>query len=692
MIIMAMLLQRSRRAGDRSRQFRELPRAPVRDELRWAIRQARPPRLRSMREFAEQDIIIPDGPYRGLHYTCDRQPHNRLWFDQVDSGEFTRFVATGPSQSSKTLTAYIIPTMYHLFEHEETVIAVVPNMEMAGDKFRKDLLPAIKASQHADKLPSRGGGSRGGDVESIDFKNGATLKWMSGGGDDKRRAGYTARIVVITEVDALDKSSEHSREADKITQAETRTRAYGSRARIYMECTLSIEEGRTNRELQASTQSRLALPCPLCRAFVTPEREHLRGWEDAKTRVEARENTRWHCPSCGKAWSEEERRDANMAAVLIHRGQTVRRLRSGKVIIEGERARTETLGFRWSAVNNTFMSAGDIGADLWTAARDPDEDNAERFLCQFVFAVPYKPPKLSLSPLSSETLTRRVIQLSKGIIPKAAIAVTVGVDIGKFIAHWVAIAWMGDGSSHIFDYGRFEVPSNQFGEERAIVLALRDFHAFFMNGWSVESEGTARRPDQVWIDAAWNGESVKLFCSEVVEPELIPAQRCRPYVGHGAGQNRKRQYTRPTRTGSVVQHIGDGYHLALLPNEQWPIVEVNADAWKTFVVERLMCSPNEPGAMTIYNAMARDHIQFSKHFTAEKRVQEFVPDKGTIVKWVCVRHNNHWFDATYSAAAAAHLIGVRLIDQSPVEAQTPKPIRGVQLTTPDGRAFVATDR
>jgi hypothetical protein len=34
--------------------------------------------------------------------------------------------------------------------------------------------------------------------------NGAVLKFMSGGGGDKSRAGYTARVVVVTDTDGLD--------------------------------------------------------------------------------------------------------------------------------------------------------------------------------------------------------------------------------------------------------------------------------------------------------------------------------------------------------------------------------------------------------------------------------------------------------------------------------------------------------
>ena len=229
----------------------------TRDDLAWFLDRARPRRVRSLRAFAEAEVVIPDGPWQGRRFRCDRQPYTGLWFDAVDTGHWNRCVATGPTQSGKTLACFVIPLLYHLFEIGETVICGLPDMDMAIDKWREDILPAIEQSRFRDLMPRRGGGSRGGRVESLQFLNGATLKFMSGGGGDKSRAGFTARVVVITETDGMDRPGATSRESDKITQLEARTRAYGSRKRVYMECTVSTEAGRTWREYTAGTKSRM---------------------------------------------------------------------------------------------------------------------------------------------------------------------------------------------------------------------------------------------------------------------------------------------------------------------------------------------------------------------------------------------------------------------------------------------------
>ena len=116
-------------------------------DLEWLLSQARPRRLRSMREFAEQEIVIPTGPFAGRRFRCSRQPYTGLWFDAIDSGNWCRFVATGPTQSGKSKCGFVIPLLYHLLEIGETVICGLPDMDMASDKWRKDILPVIEQSR-----------------------------------------------------------------------------------------------------------------------------------------------------------------------------------------------------------------------------------------------------------------------------------------------------------------------------------------------------------------------------------------------------------------------------------------------------------------------------------------------------------------------------------------------------------------
>ena len=653
-------------------------------ESRWLVEQAHAPRLRTLREFAEAEIVIPDGPYAGRRFRIHRQPYTGLLFDALDSGQWTRVACVGPTQSGKTLSAYVIPVLYHLFEIGETVICGLPDQNMADDKWRQDLSPVLARTRYDDLRPSGGAGSRGGAItNAIQFKNGATLKWMTGGGRDAKRAHFTARVVAVTEADKLDEAGAASREGDKISQMEARSDAFGGRARTYLECTASIKVGRIWREYQTGTASRIACPCPHCGEYVTPEREHLVAWKDAENIVAAKRAAHWACPSCGAAISDDERRAMNETAILLHRGQNVKR---GRVV--GDAPETDTLGFRWSAFNNLFWSASDIAAREWKAARDPNEENAMKVMRQFCWALPYEPPRIDLTALDVDTLCRRQIDLARGHVPSGTECVTVGVDLGKYQIHWAAAAWSANASPHVFDYGVADVASHDLGVERALLQTLRGLRDIFEVGWpDAQGERDERHvPAVVFLDAGWMGtEVVYPFVREA--PEGYQAAK-------GLGQSQTgRTYTAPKTTGNVVVLIGENYHAVNLASEGILLFEVDADAWKSWLHARAATPLGEPGALSVFTAKPADHLMFARHLTSERQITEFRAGVGDVVRWENpTRRANHYLDASYLACAAAHWADIRLIPETAEPEPESDPPKRRPLTTPDGRPFLVTER
>jgi phage terminase large subunit GpA-like protein len=174
-----------------------------------------------------------------------------------------------------------------------------------------------------------------------------------------------------------------------------------------MECTVSTEQGRTWQEYQQGTRSRIALPCPDCKAWVTPEREHLVGWQGAENQAAARGNGEFGCPACGIVWSVEQLREANQRGRLLHGDQAIDE--DGRLV--GDPPPTDTLGFRWSAVNSLFLLPEDLAADEWRASRSADEDNAEREMRQFVWCLPAALSEWQDTPLDEHQLAARMINL-----------------------------------------------------------------------------------------------------------------------------------------------------------------------------------------------------------------------------------------------------------------------------------------
>lgn len=634
-----------------------IPTSTLHSELSWFVMQSQAAVVRPMAQWVEESIILPNGPFGGEPYRHARHPASKLWFDAIDSGKWSRFAASAPTQNGKSLMCYVAPVLYHLFEIGETVIVGLPSMDMGNDKWQQDFLPVIEASVYRDLLPLRGEGSKGGQVKrSITFRNGATLRFMTAGGSDKQRAGYTSRVVAVTETDGMDESSETSREADKIEQIEGRTRAFGRTGkRIYLECTVSIETGRIWQEIKGGTDSRIARPCPHCCSYVTPEREHLGGWDTADSEEEAAAKAFWSCPACGEAWTEAERSKAAESAVLVHRGQEV----SADGTITGDAPATQTLGFRWSAIDNPFVTAADLGAEEWTARRSRDRENAEKKMRQFVWTLPFIPEEIDLTPLDPEKVAARLTVNRRGQVPADAVAVVVGVDTGKRKLHWVAVAIMPDGRCLVIDYGVQHTEADRLGMFAGLVDAFARLRTLFNAGWNTEA-GSCYKPSQVWIDSGYHAhtDAVYSYCTEAATGCVDGKQVYRPTKGysqfqkHGAGG----KYIAPRAKTDAVKFVGHQFHISkverngkFLPGVL--LTHMNADFWKGEVHQRLTIPADQPEAISLFASPDQfQHSEYIDHILAEKQIEK----NGGVV-WER-NGENHFLDATYAAICAAEAV------------------------------------
>ena len=610
-----------------------------------------------MRQFAAEEFVIPEGKAAGLRWACHRQPYQGLLFDAIDSGLWTRVAAVGPVQSGKTLCAYVMPHLYHLFEYGESVVSGVPTMDVAGDKWRLEIRRGIEATRFKAQLPSSGHGSRGGSrVESVTFRNGQEVKFMSGAGRDEKRSSYTARVASLTEADKFDVAGEGSRETDPVSQIEARLGSYDVHERmVYMECTASIPTGRIWREYTAGTQSRIACPCPHCGDYVTPERKHLRGWESAENAIAAGLAAYFVCPICEKRIDDKQRRTMNLGGVLAHRGQAIDR--AG--VVTGDVPQTNTLGFRWNAFGNLFWSIEAIGRMHWQTAHADDEDAAERELSQFYWAQPWTPPDVELTSLTFESAKARMVTFTRGLVPADTVALTAGVDLGKFLGHWVVIAWRSDGRCHVVDFGVFEINTDDLGVLPATAVALKQLRDDFDGGFACE-RGERRSVDLTWIDSNYadSREAVFAFCRD----EASGGQwRYLPTRGYGASERMYRNYRAPKSKTGEVRAIGDGFHITRLRGKRVNLVHVDANQYKSQAHDRLSMPPEHPGAMTVCRVDdPRERTKFAKHITAEKPVEKQQPGKPPVVEWDRIRRANHYLDSTSLGIAAGVCLGAKL--------------------------------
>lgn len=677
--------------------------------LAQGLEASRVRKRRTLRQWVEQEVVIPDGPFKGERFKTSRQPFTGLLFDAFDSGRWTEMFVCGPSQTGKTLAAHVLPALYTVDELRKNFAVAVPDMRMAQNKWEIDFLPTVLASPSLSTLrPIRGPGSKGGAIkDTVTFQNAVVMKFMTAGGDDTQRAGFTAEGgVFVTEAARFSAGGENSQEADPLDQLRARMQAVPRRLRrLVVEGTATINAELPYSARELSTKSRIVLPCPLCGAWVTPEREHLQGWQGAANELEAAELAHFTCPACAKPWSESDRRSANLDAKLLHHGQTI----DANGEISGELPKTERLWFRWSMANNLLLSAGDIAVDEWKASQLEKESeagiSAEKKLSQFVWALPYVPMAMEGEPLNSHRVARRQGPEARGMCPEDTQWITVGIDLGKYFGHFVVIAWRRSGRAQVVDYGIFDVPTrrneddpNGFDVKVAIVKSLTDLHERFeTQGWTVRGRGEVMLADKVLVDCNWQTDSVQEFMRNVNDGYAKSSGVWVCCQGQGVGQHERRKYSHPTKSGGQVFHIGERYFVSRFAKERVHVVQLDTDHWKSWVHDRLRGKEGERGSMELFAASEREHNTFTKHLTNEHLREKPVPGFGTVLVWEnTAKKPNHYFDSTSYACVAGHMCGFRVLAEATIDAPPPEERDAGQddagPVLPDGRSFYSTGR
>jgi len=609
-----------------------------------------------------------------------------LLFDAIDDTRWSTIVITGPSQSSKTLCGFAIPTIRSICEAEENVVLGIPEGDMADDKYKEDIYPVMSNSPRLRRyLPVRGPGSSGGKVrDAIEFSNGVRAKIMTRGGQDTGKAGYTARVVYITEAAGWSYATTTSSEGDVFRQLRARQFGYSHKERqMIVEGTTTIKQElpwrmKGNPDSLLSTMSVLVTPCPHCDCWIAPERQHFTGWEDARTEDEAAEKAFFFCPECGEQITERERRSVNQDIKLIHHGQTI----DEQGDITGPEPATSILWFRWTQFHNFLLGAEDHAIEEWRAQQVPDgteeKFDSEKSMCQFVWCWPYDPPITEEIPLTPEDVLGRTESKRRGVLSTEAVRMSCGIDLRATQIHYTVIEWYANSAGCRIDFGIIPV-DRKLGIRRGVLAALRILRDKILTVGYTDTKNRTLRPQVVFVDAGWKPEVTRAF---VKEWRAMGFTEVYPAYGRGMSAPRGRGgYSHPAAlTKNGVSWIGDQYYFKMQPKHGVIAAYVNSDEWKSFVHDGMTMDPGLPGSLLSFEPVTDDEIKLagtlSRQTCAEKAIEIVVPDRGPVTVWRNESFKaNHGLDVTYLACAAGHRAGVRVIDQVPQQQQQRPPQR-----------------
>lgn len=291
-----------------------------------------------------------------------------------------------------------------------------------------------------------------------------------------------------------------------------------------------------------------------------------------------------------------------------------------------------------SAVQAFFNRVADWGLPrvLAELQNDPEEEETDQTL-----------------GLTAGKVASRISGLDQHKLPMVEpIIITVGLDLGKFWSHWVKIAWFGNATGVIIDYGILETPGLQANTpEKAIEIALLKS----LLQWRTDILAD-NPPAFCLVDSGDYSAAVYEFVRQV-NGNPFAASKGSPKFFMGTASDTRR-------------HFSECY-ASHQPEERLWLYNVNSEYWKNWVHERFS-TPTfsdqqqfNDGTLSLFASPdAKKHLTFSHHIVAEERRELFVEGKGLVRKWVAVSKNNHWLDATALACCAAGVMGVRLIPRT----------------------------
>jgi hypothetical protein len=300
-----------------------------------------------------------------------------------------------------------------------------------------------------------------------------------------------------------------------------------------------------------------------------------------------------------------------------------------------------------SAIQSYYNKVADWGAE--SVATEIDNDPPEEVGPQG-------------SGLTWQIVASRLSGLDKGQLPANASCITAAIDLGKYLCHWVVIAWWKGAGGCVIDYGRAEVAGtskaiDNEASEPQIYKALVNWRSELIAKNYVDAAGSERKVDAVFVDSGTFTDAAYQFVRDVGGAPF--------YASKGIGKYRDKT----VETDKIKP--GNHFHAAYQEAQGLWLYELNTDYWKQFIHERFLTPTFDDqnflrrGALSLFvQPNDRKHTSYAQHIAAEELVSEFKEGKGVKTYWNVINDNNHWLDATYMAAAAASARGIYLLSET----------------------------
>jgi phage terminase large subunit GpA-like protein len=358
--------------------------------------------------WTEQNRVVETGPRKGK-WRNRTTPYLVGPMRALSDPSVRKVICMFAPQTGKTQIAFNF--LGHAADLDPApAMYVMPDEKVARRILRRRLLPMFRQTPVVANLLSED--ARDITALAVYFRNGMSLimAWATSAAE---LASEPIRYLILDEVDKYPEFS--GREVDPIALAEMRTNAFPHTKKILEISTPTSDEGYINQamEKEADEVRRYHVPCPKCGAYQVMVFERIVSTDSKEKDPRAivrKRLARYKCVNCGHLWDDAARDRA------VRNGQW----RANKPVDN-----PVVIGFHLPAWNSPFVS---LSSSLAAFRRGLDQPGKLYIFRTQHEAVPWQENYI---PKKEEEILKNRCDLSAGVVPEKAIALTCGIDMQK---------------------------------------------------------------------------------------------------------------------------------------------------------------------------------------------------------------------------------------------------------------------
>jgi phage terminase large subunit GpA-like protein len=275
--------------------------------------------------------------------------------------------------------------------------------------------------------------------------------------------------------------------------------------------------------------------------------------------------------------------------------------------------------------------------------------------------------------LTPDQIAAKFNRIDRRVVPISTNHLTMFVDVQATLLFYAVVAWEGDFTGYLIDYGSYPDQKRPYftlrdarstlamatkaeGLEGSIYAGLERLTGDLIGREWRRDDGAMMRIERCLIDANWGASTdvVNQFCRQSAHAGIVIPSHGR-FVG--ASSQPFSEYKR--RPGDRVGH---NWRIPNIHGKRAVRhVVYDTNYWKTFVHARLAVSMGSRGCLSLFGTSPETHRLLAEHLSAEYRVR--TEGRGrTVDEWKQrpERTDNHWLDCIVGCCVGASMQGVAL--------------------------------